>query len=101
MCVFYPIQNLDEEEEDEEDYEIPQWKPAVDYDPSVYEELKPSLSLPSRCLIVEEREETNNNSSGRLLAEICPGDDNEYEPIQSPVCSGLSQHDNILNLKHE
>ena len=96
MCVFYPIQNLDEEEE--EDYEIPQWKPAVDYDPSVYEELKPSLSLASRCLIVEE---TNNNSSGRLLAEICPGDDNEYEPIQSPVCNGLPQHDNILNLKPE
>ena len=90
MCVFYPIQNLEEEE----DYEIPQWKPALDYEPSVYEELKP------RYLIVEKSEESNNNSSGRL-GEICPEDDNEYEPIQSPVRSGLSQHDNLLNLKPE
>ena len=91
MCLFYfyPTQT----EEEEEDYEIPQWKPAVDYDPSVYEELKPRLSLSSRYLIVEEREkreERNNNSSGRLT-DICPEDDNEYEPIQSPVRSGLPQ----------
>ena len=66
----------------------------------MYEELNPRLPLPSRYLIVENSEETNNNSSGRLV-DICPGDDNEYEPIQSPVCSGLSQHDNLLNLKPE
>ena len=60
----------------------------------MYEELKP------RYLIVEKSEESNNNSSGRL-GEISPGDDNEYEPIQSPVCSGLSQHDDIFNLKPE
>ena len=92
MCrVFNSKQNSDEEEQEEaeENYEIPQWKPGVEYEPSVYEELKPSGHL-----IVEERRETNNNSSGRL-ADIRPPDDNEYEPIQSPVCSGLPQHDNI------
>ena len=92
VCVFYPIQSGEEEqEEEEEDYEIPQWRPVVDYDPSVYEELKPRLSLPSHYLIVEESEEPNNNTTTRRLADadICPEDDNEYEPIQSPVCSCL------------
>ena len=68
----------------------------------MYEELKPKLNiLASSYLIVgerDEREERSNNSSGRLT-DIWPADDNEYEPIQSPVCSSLAQHDNIFNLK--
>ena len=60
----------------------------------MYEELKPRL--PSRYPFDKERE----GREGREERDDgWPGDDNEYEPIQSPVCSGLAQHDNIFNLK--